>query len=514
MLNQLGMGFVFTARDLASGKMAQLEQRFSSLDERVSGGAARMTTAFQQLGLGLAVFTAGAASVAGAMTLANAAGRFGQGLAAVGAVTRATAGDLQMLRAAAIQAGIDTQFSPDEAVDGLQSLATAGQTATQATQTLLPVLDLAAGSLGQIGVAQSAEAVVGTLNAYGLAAEEAANVTDRLLRVTQLTNFQTRDFEAGLSKAAATGAVFGQDLNDVLITMGLLRNRNIDASSAATAFREATRRVGAENRAMTAVTGAGVKVFDDQTGRMRSIVDIMDEFAKATSTMTEEERNRRVVTAFGARGLLAFNAILNASFTTMEDGKQVTLKGAEAIAALRREMEGAQGTAAQFREQLLDTFEGQKTLLTGTLQTFAVVLGEPFADVFKPIVRTLVEVLNALLRAFQSIPAPIQRIFSGVVLAGGAILMLVGGVIAAKGAVALLGIAFNALGISLGGILASLLPAILVVGVLAAAVTGFVMAFRSNLGGLGDFAQRLGELLFRQRYPDSAIAHRSLSPPA
>lgn len=177
----------------------------------------------------------------------------------------------------------------------------------------------------------------------------------------------------------------------------------------------------------------------------------------------------------------------------MRDGQQVTLRGAEAIAALRVEMGGAQGTAARFREQLLDTFEGQKTLLQGTLQTFAVVLGEPFAAVFKPIVRTLVDVLNLILRAFQAIPAPIKRIFAGIVLAAGSFLMLVGGVIAAKAAIALLVIAFKALGITVGGILATLLPAILIVAVLGAVVAGFVVAFQRNVGGIADFVRRIGE---------------------
>ena len=149
--------------------------------------------------------------------------------------------------------------------------------------------------------------------------------------------------------------------------MGLLRNRNIDASSSATALRE---RPPSEpdQRAQQAVTSAGIQVFDQSSGRMRSMIDIMGEFADRTRDMSEEERNRRVVTAFGARGLLAFNAVMNASFTTMRDGAEVTLRGAEAIAGLRREMTGAEGTAASFRERLLDTFEGQKTLLKGTLR--------------------------------------------------------------------------------------------------------------------------------------------------
>ena len=68
-LNNLGLGFVFTARDLASAKMATVERRFASLDDRVTGGTTRMTSAFQQLGIGLAVFTAGAEAVAGALSL-------------------------------------------------------------------------------------------------------------------------------------------------------------------------------------------------------------------------------------------------------------------------------------------------------------------------------------------------------------------------------------------------------------------------------------------------------------
>jgi hypothetical protein len=44
-----------------------------------------------------------------------------------------------------------------------------------------------------------------------------------------------------------------------------------------------------------------VDVFDRSSGRMRSIIDIMGDFARATESMTEKERNRRVVTAFGAR---------------------------------------------------------------------------------------------------------------------------------------------------------------------------------------------------------------------
>ena len=341
-LNSLGLGIVFSARDLASGTMGRLERRFRSLDTRVTGGAARVDGAFRRMAAGVAVFTAGAATIGGGIALAAAAGRFEQGIAAVGAVSRASAAELAGLEEAAIQAGVNTQFSPDEAVAGLTSLATAGQRASAATQTLIPVLDLAAGSMGQLGVDGAANAVVGSLNAYSLGADQAASVTDRLLRITQLTNFQARDFEVGLSRAAATGAQFGQSMDDVLLTLGLLRNRNIDASTSGTAVRESIRRLASVPGAQRALRGL-VDIFDQDTGRMRSIIDIMQDFGAATADMSEQERNRRLNAAFGARGQAAFTAVMTATFETMRDGVPTTLRGAEAIAAMRDELSQANG---------------------------------------------------------------------------------------------------------------------------------------------------------------------------
>ena len=147
-LNNLGLGFVFTARDLASGAIGNLERNFMSLDRRVGLGTENIQSAFQQLGVGLAVFTAGAATVGAAFSLANAAGRFEQAVASAGAIAGATAEELTRLHDAAIEAGLATQFSPTQATQALQDLAAAGFNVTESVRLLNPVLDLAAGSLG------------------------------------------------------------------------------------------------------------------------------------------------------------------------------------------------------------------------------------------------------------------------------------------------------------------------------------------------------------------------------
>jgi TP901 family phage tail tape measure protein len=456
-----------------------------SLGKNAGVGMEAMTQSFRSLGVGASVLAAGLGTLGSAVAAANMAGDFEQKVAAVGAVSHATGDELRNLHDAAIQAGLSTQFSPTGAAEGLQVLATAGQTAQQSIQTLLPVLDLAAGSLGEISVPTAADAVVGTLNSYSMSASDAALVTDKLLKTTLLTNFATRDFEAGLGKAAGQGAQFGQSLDDALITLGLLRNRNIDASSASTAYREATRRLASDTGAQAAIQKLGVDIYDRTTGSMRQLTDISNDVALATRSMTEQERNRILVQGYGARGLLAFAAIEKAQFTTQKEGVDVTYEGRDAILALREEMTHAAGTSEYFREKLLDTYNGQKTLLGGTLQTAAILFGEPFAQVLKPVVKAIVDTMNGALAAFQKMPDSVKRGFAVFVLAAGSVLTVIGGILTLQAAIAVGAILFKVLGISLAAIVSALWPVIAVAALATVTFLALRKAVQLDLGGLG-----------------------------
>lgn len=336
----------------------------------------------------------------GIFKAAKAAGSFSQGIAVAGKISGATAKELKVLEQAAIDAGLATQFSPGEAAKGLQALAAAGQNAEKASKTLIPALDLATGSLGQLGVEGAASAVVGTLNAYQLEASQATKVTDKLLKITQLTNFQARDFEAGLAKAAATGATFGQSMDDVLVTMGLMRDRNIDASSAATGFREAVRRLASEQSVQSEVASRGVQIFDRQTGQMRSVIDIIRDFSEATKNLTEEQRNLTVAETFGVRGLLAFQAV--ASTTD------------EKLNRLRKTIKQSEGASAGFAKAIQSNFAGQLTLLSGAFETLIVTVGKPFSEVLAPVLVQVREGIENVIKTVQGMPAEFKRSIAGI----------------------------------------------------------------------------------------------------
>ena len=489
-LNNLGLGFVFTARDLASGAISNLERNFTSLDRRVGLGTENIQSAFQQLGVGLAVFTAGAATVGAAFSLANTAGRFEQSIAAVAAVSGATAVELEQLRGAAIDAGIATQFSPTEATMGLRELAQAGFNAQESMQLLIPVLDLAAGSLGELSPQQAAGLASQAMKAFGISTDQASISVDRMLQAVNVFALNASELPMALGTASRGAQALHQSLSETLIALGLVKNVIPGVERASTATAVAMERL-ADPQVQQRLRGIGVAVVDGQGG-FRAFLDVLGDMAPALDRMSESQRSAFLLQAFGREALGGVNAILTQVTSGIRTNTGETVRGAQAIAYLRDQFENAGGTAARFREQMLNTFEGQKRLLAGSLETLAIVAGEPFAQVFRPLVTIVVDVVNAVLGVFRQLPAPVKRAFAAFVVGAGAVVAMVGAVIAAKAGIALLIIGLKAAGITIGGLLATILPAVLIFGVLALAVAGFVVAFRNNVGGIADFFQGVG----------------------
>ena len=122
-LNQLGMGFVFTAKDLASGVIQRVESSFTRMEGKTSSATRAVEANFRQFGRGLAVFGAGIAIAGSALGLAEKAGKFEQALAAAGAAAGATAAEAELLRSAALDAGLAmTGFSAEDAARTLARL--------------------------------------------------------------------------------------------------------------------------------------------------------------------------------------------------------------------------------------------------------------------------------------------------------------------------------------------------------------------------------------------------------
>ena len=109
-MNNMGAGFVLRGKDLAS----KVINKFKSILPGLKAALGNVGIAMAAVG-GIA-FKMGK-SITGAMLgMADAAGDFEQGIAAVGAVTKATSEEMELLTNAAMRAGVETEFDPEEAV--------------------------------------------------------------------------------------------------------------------------------------------------------------------------------------------------------------------------------------------------------------------------------------------------------------------------------------------------------------------------------------------------------------
>jgi TP901 family phage tail tape measure protein len=488
MLN-MGLGFVFSAQDFASGAMRGLERNFMSLDKRVGLGTSRIQSSFQQLGMGMSLLGTGAVMLGGAFALANAAGEFEQAVAAVAAVSGATADELTQLKDAAIQAGIATQFSPTEAVQGLKELAQAGFDARDSIKLLNPTLDLAAGSLGELTPQGAAGLVSQALKAFGVSADGAGLAVDQMLQSVNLFALNAGELPMSLGIVSRGAQALKQSMGETLATLGLVKNVIPGIERASTGVAVAMERL-ADTKVQRALRGINVEVTDSN-GRFRNFLDVIGDMIPGLSKMTDAKRASFLIDTFGAHALGSMQAVMTQLTNGIKNNAGEVLKGADAVKYLRESFEDASGTAAAFKNKMLDTFAGQKKLLSGSMQTLAIVMGEPLIQVFKPIVSSIATVVNAMIGVFRAMPASVQKAFATFVVGSGTVLSLVGAFVSLRAMSALAAVALKALGLSFGGLLATLGTAISGAALLALLIGGFVVAFQHNVGGIGDAAQAL-----------------------
>jgi len=444
----LGLGVVLTMANRLSGPAMAASASMQALT--IQTEKARLA----QLRFGVATRIGAVALIGGAgvslalVGVVKSAARFEEGMARVGAILDPTTSQLRTLTSAAIEAGISTQWTPRQATEGLKELATAGFTAEEATKALLPVLDLATGSLGQLGVAEAAMAASAALRGFGFDVKEATSVTDKLLRATQLSNIQARDLTVMLSRVSGNARAAGQEFEHTVTVLGALRNTGAEASVSATTLRSALRAITQEQASRT-MAQLGVSLFDVR-GNFRDLAPVIFDLEKRLAGVTEQERQAALMSIFGARGLNTYNAVVG--------------MGADKFAHMELELKTANGTAAEFRKKTLEPLTGRLILLGGSLSTLATQFGTPLLGPIKTLVTIFTKFVNLIITLTTWFPRTTKLIM--LVIGLGAVLSVL------IGTMLLLGSAIIALNMKYG-LLAKAKAAYLIISRLILGVEGY-----------------------------------------
>jgi TP901 family phage tail tape measure protein len=490
VLNGLGLGIVLSARDMASSTLGRVERAYISLDRRVEEVTDDIDRSMRGFGGKTFAMAASIAGAFGAAKIIGAAGDFEEGMTMVGSLTSATTEQMRQLEDAAFKAGQTTQYSPLQAAAAMREFGSAGYDAASVIELLPPALDLAAASFGELTPDAAAGLATQTMKAFGIATTEARFTMDQLSKAANLFSMRNDDLPLAIGNITRGSSRMNQSLSESLIAFGLVKEIIPGTEKAATAASVAMERLG-NAKTQKMFRGLKVDIFDGNK-QFRNFLDIAVDLMAKLNAMNEKQRASFLEEAFGADGSQGIQNVVTQLSNGVKNNAGVIVKGAEAVAFLRSEFENAGGTVAATRDRMLNTFNGQKKLLLGNLQTLAIALGQPLAEALTPVLRAAVRIVNGMTEAVRNMPAPVKRAAAAVLVGVAAVGALVIGLNALRGGFALAVLGLRLVKAASLSALASLAPMALVVGAVAAVIAAFVVAYRKNLGGFADFIDNIG----------------------
>ena len=352
---------------------------------RVGLSAQRMSaTAGKALGA-LAVATA-AAFVAGNVisTIAD----FETAASKMGAISRATAADLAVMRDTAAQLGATTEFSATQAADGLGFLAMAGFQAREAVEALPPILDLATAS--SMDLAQAADIASNIMGAFQINASKAGSVADVLAAASSRANTSVSQLGQAISTAGPVAAGLGISLETTAAAIGVMSDAGIQAERAGTALRGSLAALSAPTKAASdALSKYGIAI-SEVNPETNDLADVL---------ATLRDANLSTADAMAIFGREAASGAL------------VMIEGAARVAELTGEIERAEGAASDMASVMRDNLGGDIKTLQSSVSALVLEMGDAGLTT---VLRAVISLATSAVRVVTAMVGVVGRLTSGI----------------------------------------------------------------------------------------------------
>lgn len=497
-LNNFGLGIILSGEDKgATRALKETESGFRSMGNAGKSASTDLGAALGQVSTALAAFAAAAGPVLGLKSFADAAGDFEFQLRRVAGSGGQSAKAMVEYRKAAIAAGIATQYNPTEVLESMRQLRNVGLDQTEVVKMLVPSLDLAAAK--GISVSDAAQTAAATMKIYGISLDKVSAATDKLGQSG--TGLRGEDLMIAISHSAKGAITAEQSLTEMVTAMGLARKSGLEISIVSSSI----------NRALVSMATTGKKQFEqlgikvgDANDNFRPFLDILMELDDKTKDMGAVKRTQIWGEALGHFGTTSSLAIKKQLSDGIRDAEGNILKGGAAVEYLRKKLEGGEGSLARYRDRLLDTFKGQQLLLSGSLATLKVLIGEPIAKVLKPAIQMVVDTVNRIIAIWERMNPVHKEVIAKVLVLATSFTTVVFALAALKMLLPLIVPLIGSFGASLLTIGLALIPIALVAG----AIFALKVAWDKNIGGFRDTTQEAVDKLmeFSAKFKDGFLA--------
>jgi TP901 family phage tail tape measure protein len=406
--------------------MKQAAQATHNFVDKASRQIEDHSAELSRLGTGLAVTGAGMLLVAGkaVKTFAD----FDRQMSAVAATGDDARASLDGLRKTAIKAGADTQYSAQEAAQGITNLLKAGRSASAVIGgDLTGVLNLAAA--GQLEVADAAEIAANTMNQFGDSAVSVTHVADLLVSGANAASGEVSDMAAALNNVGGIAHQMGYSLEETIGFLTEMAFAGRTGAEAGTQFKSMLLQLQAPSeKQKDALADLNLSLYDS-AGNTKRLTRFIDEYRASLEGKTQAEKDSYNAIIFGSYGIQAANV----AYTEAGGSLQQWI-----------DLINQQGAAQRQAATLTDNLAGDIERLGGSLDTAFIQSGSGANSVL----RQMAQGANVLVDAIGGLPEPLLSTITMLTGVGGLTTLGVAGLLKLASAASDARANFKALGIS------------------------------------------------------------------
>lgn len=331
---------------------------------------------------------------------------FDAGISKVGAISGASAEDMEKLREKAKEMGASTKFTAAESAEALEYMAMAGWKTEDMLSGISGIMDLAAASGEDLGT--TSDIVTDALTAFGLTAADSGHFADVLAAASSNANTNVSMMGETFKYVAPVAGTLNYSIEDMAEAIGLMANSGIKSSQAGTALRSIITRLstdaGSSSKSLgalgTLVEKLGVE-FYDTNGKARDFGDVIAETREAWQGLTDEEQTTYGKKIAGEEAIASWLSLMNAAPADVEK--------------LSAAINNCDGAASDMSSTMQDNLQGDFVLLDSAVDGMKISL----ADELEPEMRDIVQYIT---KKMPDIEDDLSKVFKvGSKLVGGAV---------------------------------------------------------------------------------------------
>jgi len=473
----LGLGILVSMKDAFSANAHKIEASMKSLDATVTSGADRMSASLERIQRGTMMMGAGAALLALPVALVAATAATQK---ALGEVSSVGVKDLRALEDAA--ESFTNQWAGTTKAEFIAA-------AYDVKSALSALSDEAVGTFSQMAAltAKATKATTGEMvgtftTAYGIFKPIMSELSDmdwakafsgamsQTVASFKTTGVQMAD---AIKNVGATAAASNVPLAEQLAILGQLQT-TMPGSEAGTLYKSFIL------HAAEAGDELGLS-FVDATGRLRGVLPILQEIQSKFRDLAQAAAQVELKKAFRSDEALKFVLQMSQGTEALEGN----------IQSISRAMKNGTAVTEEMAQAMNQDIGSQFVLVRQQVANLAEILGRSLLPVVIPVLHGIQKGILGLQQLAKAAPVLTRAVLT-LSVALGAVLVVVGGAIAAFGTIGLLlpavtaGIAgFGAAVASAGGLIATWFwPVTLVIGAVALAVYGLKRAWEADFAGI------------------------------